>query len=239
MWMRLALPDEARYWRGEHDPDVQCALKAAVREGNVIYDIGAHLGYFALGAARLAGESGCVVAFDGDPDNAARLQENAAHNHLEGRFQVVHAAVWSSSVSDRIPFRRGIEPRAHGGVESNGHRPVLGSGDLITVPMITLDEFTAQGGPLPHVVKIDVEGGEGEVLRGGACLFARQRPIVIAEVHHERAAEQIRLWLVEQRYCAQWNVAQSIYPRQLFAWPEEFDGTGWMRRFQRTRVPKS
>jgi len=231
IWMRLSLPDEARYWRGEHDLDVQRALVAAVHEGCVVYDIGAHLGCFALGAAKLAGESGQVVAFEGDPDNAARLRENAAYNHLEGRFQVVHAAVWSSSEGDGISFRRGIEPRAQGGVEKNGYRPVLGSGELIRVPVITLDEFIAGGGPPPDVIKIDVEGGEGEVLRGGARLFATQRPIVIAEVHHERAEKQIRLWLEEQRYCAQWNLPEGIYTRQLLAWPEEFDGASWMRRF--------
>src|SRR5579863_7713804 len=32
MWMRLSLPDEARYWRGEHDLDVQRALQAAVHD---------------------------------------------------------------------------------------------------------------------------------------------------------------------------------------------------------------
>src|SRR5271166_802922 len=140
MWMHLALPDEARYWRGEHDLDVERALAAAVHEGSVVYDIGAHLGCFALGAARLAGVSGCVIAFDGDPDNAARLRENSLRNDLESRLRVVHAAVWSHSARDGIPFRRGIEPRAQGGVETNGHRPILGSAELIKVPAITLDD---------------------------------------------------------------------------------------------------
>jgi FkbM family methyltransferase len=230
MWMRLTLPDEARYWRGEHDLDVQRALEAAVHGGSVVYDIGAHLGFFALGAAQVAGQSGRVVAFDGDPDNAVRLRENALYNHLEGRFEVVHAAVWSSSAGDGIPFRRGIEPRAQGGVESDGHRPILGSADLITVPVITLDEFIARGAPPPDVIKIDVEGGEAEVLRGGARLFATKRPIIIAEVHHDLVAAKIRPWLVEKRYCENWNLPEGTYPRQLFAWPEEFDGADWMHR---------
>jgi hypothetical protein len=45
------------------------------------------------------------------------------------------------------------------------------------------------------------------------------------------AEKQIRLWLEEQRYCAQWNLPEGIYTRQLLAWPEEFDGASWMRRF--------
>jgi FkbM family methyltransferase len=235
MWMRLELPDEARYWRGEHDFEVERALWTAVHPGAVVYDVGAHLGYFALGAARLAGNSGHVIAFDGDPDNVMRLRENAIKNGFQDRLQVVHAAVWSNTASDGISFRRGIEPRAQGGVEADGCRPMLGTGELIKVPAITLDDFIASGGPLPHLIKIDVEGGEAEVLGGAVRLFTDQRPLVIAEVHHEQAAEQIARWLEEYRYCAKWNVGNETYPRQLFAWPAEYDGQAWMQRFEEAR----
>ena len=49
----------------------------------------------------------------------------------------------------------------------DGQRPVLGSGHLIDVPAVTLDDFVANGGPAPQLVKIDVEVGEYDVLRGG------------------------------------------------------------------------
>ncbi len=230
MWMRLNLPDDARYWRGEHEPEVGRALLAAIQTGNVVYDVGAHLGYFALGAARVVGNSGRVIAFDGDPDNALRLRENVAKNDLGGSVQVCHAAVWSRAEADKISFRRGIEPRAQGGVETDGCRPVLGNAELIEVPAITLDTFIARGAPPPHVVKIDVEGGEYEVLLGAAQLFSRHRPLVIAEVHHSLAVQQIGRYLEESRYCAHWNGSEG--PRQLLAWPVEYDGQAWMRRLK-------
>jgi hypothetical protein len=105
----------------------------------------------------------------------------------------------------------------------------LGSGEVITVPAVTLDEFIAAGGPRPQLIKIDVEGGEYEVLRGGASLFASQRPLIIAEVHHQQAAEQISAWLDEYRYCSQWNIPQEGFPRRLFARPTEYDGSVWMQ----------
>jgi FkbM family methyltransferase len=74
---------------------VQNAISVAMRPGTVLYDAGAHLGSIALGSARVVGELGRVVAFDGDPENVSRLRENASRNGLEGRLQVVHAAVWS------------------------------------------------------------------------------------------------------------------------------------------------
>jgi hypothetical protein len=71
-------------------------------------------------------------------------------------------------------------------------------------------------------------GGEYEVLRRKK-LFAKQRPLVIAEVHHQQAAEQISSWLSEYQYRAQWNVPKEQFPRRLFAWPKETDGEAWMR----------
>jgi FkbM family methyltransferase len=229
MWMQLRLPGEAGYWRGTHEPDVQNAISAVVRPSTVVYDIGAHVGSMTLGAARIVGDLGRVVAFDGDPENIARLRDNTSRNGLKDHVQVVHAAIWSCTRSDGISFRRGRTLRSQGGVEANGTSPVLGSGEVINVPAVTLDDFVAAGGPLPQLVKIDVEGGEYQVLRGGARLFASQRPLIIAEVHHQQAAEQISAWLDEYQYCAQWNIPQEGFPRRLFAWPTEYDGAAWMR----------
>ena len=66
---------------------------------------------------------------------------------------------------------------------------MLGSGDLISVPAMSLDDFIANGGPIPHVVKIDVEGAELEVLRGSSRLFEACRPIVLCEVIPDTAPE--------------------------------------------------
>src|ERR1700728_2150754 len=224
MWMRLFLPDEALQWRGEHETEVQSVIRAVLRPAAVVYDVGSHAGSFALGMARLVGESGRVVAFDADPDHAATLQESIVRNHLEARLQVVHTAVWSYTARHGIPFRRGGRRRSQGGVEVNGQHPVVGTGEVINVPAVTLDAFIAAGGPAPELVKIDVEGCEYEVLCGGSTLFTKQRPLVIVEVHHQRAADQIDAWVGKNRYCARWNIPKESFPRCLFAGPIECDG---------------
>ena len=66
---------------------------------------------------------GLVVAFDGDPENIARLQEHSARNGLESRLRVVHAAVWSRTAIDGIGFRRGATAKSQGGVQADGKRP--------------------------------------------------------------------------------------------------------------------
>lgn len=176
-----------------------------------------------LGAARLVGDLGRVIAFDGDPENIERLLVNSERNRFQGRIRVVHGVVWSRTAPDGISFRRGTA-RSHGGVEADGNRPVLGTGERITVPAITLDDFIAAGAPSPQLIKIDVEGGEYQVLRGGDRLFALQRPFIIVEVHHQQAADLITDWLGQYRYCANWEIPVESFPRRLFAWPAEQDG---------------
>lgn len=229
MWMHLQFPREALIWRGMHEPEVQNAIRDAIRQGDVVYDIGAHVGTMALGAALLVGDLGLVVAFDGDPENIARLREHCARNRLESRLRVVHAAVWSRTASDGIGFRRGAPARSQGGVQADGKRPVLASGEVINVTAVRLDDIAGAEVPPPQLVKIDVEGGEYEVLCGGNELFSKQRPLIIAEVHHQQAAEQITTWLSEYQYSAQWNIPEEKFPRHLFAWPAETDGEAWRR----------
>jgi FkbM family methyltransferase len=229
LWLKLHIPDEARFWRGEHELDVQRAIAAAVCSGSVIYDIGAHAGSIALGLGRLVGPSGCVIAFEADPHNVDRLKECLVRNKLMNTVQVVPSAVWSYSAS-QISFRSGGAQRAHGGVEADGCRSVLGTGELINVPTVALDDFVAKGRPIPQVVKIDVEGGEYEVLRGAAMLFTRERPLVIAEIHNISAANQISSWLAQHSYGSHWIVPKEGFPRSLFAWPEQYNGAAWMSR---------
>ena len=228
MWIEINLPGEAPLWRGEHEPEVQNAISAAVRPGAVFYDVGANVGTMTLGAARLVCESGQVVAFDGDPENIERLLVNRERNGFHARIRVVHGVVWSRTATDGISFRRGTA-RSHGGVEADGSRPVLGTGELITVPAIALDDFIAAGAPSPQLIKIDVEGGEYEVLRGGDRLFALQRPFLIVEVHHQQAADLITEWLGQYQYCGNWEIPAESFPCRLFAWPTEQNGAAWIR----------
>jgi FkbM family methyltransferase len=227
--MQVRLPQEVGLWRGQHEPEVQKAILAVIRPGDVVYDIGSHIGTISLGTAKLVGGTGLVVAFDGDPENVERLKLNRARNGLEDRLEVVHAAVWSRTANSGICFRRGTTFKSHGGVDDDGQHPVLASGEIIKVKALTLDDFVASGGSPPRLIKIDVEGGEYEVLLGGSRLFATHRPLIIIEIHHQQAAGQIMDWLTKFGYKAQWNIPEVGLPICLFAWPAEQDGDTWMR----------
>ena len=225
--MRLRFPEEAGIWLGEYEPEVQNAISSAVRLGSVFFDVGAYVGTLSLGTARIVGGTGRVVAFDGDPANVERLREHAAANDMDSILRVVHAAVWSSGENRSLPFRRGKTMRSQGGVEADGIRPILGTGELITVPVISLDEFIASGSPAPDLIKIDVEGGEMEVLRGSVRLFETKRPLVIIEIHTTQAREEVHSWLAGNAYSFAETVLGDPVPARLLAWPKERDPGPW------------
>jgi hypothetical protein len=78
----------------------------------------------------------------------------------------------------------------------------------ITVPVTSLDRYLEQRGTARvDFVKMDVEGGELDVLRGAAVMLQRPpRPVILCEVQEERtrawgyAAGEIITQLVERQY---------------------------------------
>jgi FkbM family methyltransferase len=137
-----------------------------IRPGDVFFDIGANVGYFALLGGKLVGERGRVVAFEANPSNCAALTAAAQRNHLD-------IVLESVAVSDRVGtamFRDQGEGDCNGGL-FNGEK----GGNVYEVKTITLDAYMAQSGmTVPKVMKIDVEGAELQVLNGGSKLFANE-----------------------------------------------------------------
>src|SRR4051812_9120773 len=74
------------FWNGEYESAYVHVLKQLIDAfGTPVYDIGANVGLVAIPLARHAGSDGTVVSFEPVPENFARLQRNAALNHLDER----------------------------------------------------------------------------------------------------------------------------------------------------------
>jgi FkbM family methyltransferase len=212
LWLRVNLSQERNWWSGKHELDVQHQLRQWVNEGAVFYDIGAHIGLFSLAAARVGAR---VVAFEPDPETVARLQSHLERNHFAEHITVVSAAAWSHDC-EKITFRRGL-PRSQGGVHSHDSAPVLARGPEIEVSCVSLDHFVNAGGPVPDVIKIDVEGGEAQVLQGAAHTIRAAHPKLAIEIHHREALSAVEAFLEASSYTAEWRVPPEGFPRQCFA----------------------
>jgi hypothetical protein len=83
------------------------------------------------------------------------------------------------------------------------------------------DYIFKQKNPPPDVLKIDVEGGESEVLKGAARLFEEIRPCLLCEVHDALNAEFIQAWLASRNYSSRWMEESERFPRHLVAQARE------------------
>jgi FkbM family methyltransferase len=163
------------YALGISDPAEQDLLAQTVQPGSAFYDIGASVGYFTLLGARLVGPEGRVVAFEPLPENVRTLRRNLALNRLENAT-VIGAAV--AATGGRAVLALGEQPMWGRVVDHAWGRPA------VEVDRLAIDELVAARRiPPPDYVKIDVEGGETEVIAGMRETIGAHRPWIMCEVH--------------------------------------------------------
>jgi FkbM family methyltransferase len=157
-----------------HEPEMTAEILAALPAGGVFVDVGAHVGHYALRAARTAAQ---VYAVEPVPETATRLRENIALNQL-GNVYVVQLAAWNGTARFRIDRIHQQHQRA------GSNRVRLDAGG--TVWGARLDDALNQYPLRPDrldVVKIDVEGADIQAIDGMRGLLVKHRPVLFVEDH--------------------------------------------------------
>lgn len=165
----------------------------AFKSGDVVIDVGGHIGAFACLTARRVGPTGRVISCEPAPDNAALLRENLKRNGFSW------AAAKETAVGDKAGFiELYVADQASDNPAANTVFPTEGR-KAVRVPLTTLDALAAEE-KLSRVdhLKLDIEGAELQALRGGEKTLAMTRRIVM-EVHPERVEPQEVLDLLTAR----------------------------------------
>lgn len=166
----MAMPYEAMVWLGREEEQDLAALRCVLRAGETFVDCGANIGLWTLVAATAVGKAGHVFAFEPNPSTFARLSEHVRANGMESFVTPTCAAC--GAVAGNLPF-------VFSGEHNQSHLAQAGEGGAAPVPVMTLDAAIANQ-PV-HGIKIDVEGGEREVLAGAKEILQRSRPWVCVE----------------------------------------------------------
>jgi FkbM family methyltransferase len=185
--LALDLQTEKDYWLGTYEPEVQAALAELAQPGMTAYDVGANVGYISLQLAQRVGPVGRVFAFEALPSNQERLRRNLALNGLDGRVEVVAAAVLDAT----RPARFLVGPSGGmGKAEGSAGRKEFAYAEAIEVPGVSLDDFVySSGHPAPDLVKMDIEGGEVLALPGIRRVLQDARPVLLMELHGPESAK--------------------------------------------------
>lgn len=183
LWMKLCLKvwvDYNIYCLGMYEAPFARFFIRSLRPDSVVLDIGAYIGQYTLLAAKYA-PVGRVVAFEPHPISYQRLQAHVACNRL-GNVCILHQA--AGQMPGRLPFALSEQAFDSGLVPSGW------SGEKIEVEVAPVDEVVRQINlERVDVMKVDVEGAEGQVLRGARETLARFHPLLIVEMdrHREQA----------------------------------------------------
>lgn len=148
-------------------------VRATVRPGDVVVDLGAHIGAYTLRLARLAGSAGHVVAVEACAAHVACLRRSVTANRVAQWTDVVHAA--ASNRAGTVWLRH----PAHSGSPAHGWIEAEPSEEGEPVRAVRIDDLV----PRAHFIKADVEGAEGLALRGAQQVLERSRPTLLVELH--------------------------------------------------------
>ena len=148
-----------------------------LKPGDVFVDVGAHVGYYSLLAAKLVGETGKVIAVEPNPPTIVRLEKDIALNPFQN---ILVQKVACTEAETTMKFYQA--PLENTG-ESSMNKANAKEGTEITVRGVPLDKIVQDLGiKRVDVVKIDVEGAEMSVLGGMTSIISTYHPKFAVEL---------------------------------------------------------
>lgn len=160
---------------GNYEPGIQSVISLYVQPGQHCIDVGANVGAISLALAKKVGPTGRVYCFEPGIKYFSELQKNVQANpELEPQMELRPLGLSKSSKEKRFWKED----------ERNPGNASLGATEGLQVKVTSLDEFWPRDRKLSFM-KIDVEGMEYEVLKGGENTIREHRPVIIFETSME------------------------------------------------------
>ncbi|MEO7972011.1 MAG: FkbM family methyltransferase [Thermoanaerobaculia bacterium] len=212
---------------GTYEPELREIIRTVLSDGGVAVDVGANVGWHTLLMARQVGNAGLVVAVEPNPSVRRRLEAHLDLNRLS-QVRVVPCALGEQQGTTDF-----WGPPAESLSSGDGHLISAQERDTQGVIQVEVRRFDTVFAELSlsrlDLVKIDVEGFEWPVLKGGAETIARFRPQIVFEFNKEYfsrgggTTDQLEHFFEEHRYrlfAIQRNWGAALEPGD---WPENAD----------------
>lgn len=160
---------------GFETAEIRTAIKCSA-QGTTAFDVGANVGIFSVALAGAVGPNGRVVAVEPDGAMVRRLRGNLALNSI-ANVKIVEAA--ATDREEMVELHLADDPAYNSLLAVEGRHVEAGT---TWVPSVRLDQVWSDlGRPNVSFVKVDVEGAELSVIRGGATMITAGRPALLIE----------------------------------------------------------
>jgi FkbM family methyltransferase len=145
-------------WQYKTEKEILAEFIRSINDGDIIYDIGAHVGLYTVFAGELVSE-GTVIAFEPHPPNRAQLKQNIALNDLKASISDFALSNSTGTVD--------FESESENSIAGHGSLAVESEDQSDSVQAIRGDDLIKKNSfPQPNVIKMDVEGAEGLIIDG-------------------------------------------------------------------------
>ena len=230
--IRCRLPDLVQMYIfifGMWEPDLTDYIRRHLQEGGAFIDVGANVGYFSLLASKIVGPAGRVVAIEASPRIHHMLQENIQRSGADN-IRTINVAAAAEAGTLNVYSGPDKNLGLTTTVKGRGF-PAEVTVDALPLSDILTDEETAQ----VSLVKIDVEGGEGEVLEGMVDLLNRcpQDVEILVELSPEWWDDKARLPVDVLKPAVE--AGFNIYEMDNSYWPWRYLWPHYVRRPRRVR----
>lgn len=212
-WIELDLSEFVQRWifYGVYGIEELGWLKAILRPGDTFVDVGAHVGFFSLAAAKTVGRQGRVIAIEPAPTLFEKLSKWVSKNDLS----------WIHPLPVAVGSKRG-EASLFLDDDTN-YAPSFFRGETFVskVPVRPLDDIAEECGiEVIHLLKLDIEGSEQQAWEGAQRLIRQKRiKAVICEFNESclvaAGTSSKYLWhrIVESGFAdAEWGVSEPHFP---------------------------
>lgn len=190
------------YFYGTHDERyVITKLLKIITPGDICWDIGANIGFYTCLLASQVEGTGAVVAFEPAAHTFGYLCENVSLNYFSN-VTAVNKGLGNKIEQRHLYYSEAALAEGTASLKyTNGHS---------TAERVTLDTIDNLIGelPIPNFIKIDVEGYQLEVLRGGEHCLKMHAPLLMAELKDVGETNRDDFSEIEQ-YIA--NLGYSLY----------------------------
>jgi len=165
-------------WGSKHNSGFSVAINMS-KGKKTFFDVGAHIGLYSLPVAHRLGVLGTVFAFEAATENIRYLASHKKRNSISN-ITIVPTLVGSTNENEVAFFESSGTSGMNSITEPRKRRDLY---HKVFKKQISLDTFSAEQQLIPDIIKIDVEGAEGNVLRGSTNILSLYRPIIFLSLH--------------------------------------------------------
>jgi FkbM family methyltransferase len=162
----------------QYEPQAFRIMGKILKAGSFAVDVGANIGLYTLAMGKLVGPTGKVVSFEPASESYQALLEHVCRNSLAKIVEAHMLVVGNKAGNCNFTDDGVLGTNRVGDSVSQG---IIAK--IVKRRLVTLDQIIYGDGPLPDLIKIDVEGYEMDVLEGSQKILTQKRCPILCELH--------------------------------------------------------